>query len=92
MKWNSKRDGEIRVIKKYAWLPIRIKNYWGDPKIEWRWLEMVKIEQEYKVPNINSSVLQEIKGYFFGGYWINRKFFEFGISDKRDKKLRKLGI
>lgn len=53
---------------------------------------MVKIEQEYKMVNIDSSMLQEIKGYFFGGYWINRKFLEFDISEKRDEKLRKLGI
>lgn len=92
MKWFSNKRGETRVIKKYAWFPIRIYSRWREPEVEWRWLETVKIEQEYELVNIDSTVLQEIKGYFLGGYWVNKRFIELDISEKRDEKLKKLGI
>lgn len=41
---------------------------------------------------IDSGIIQEIKGYFLGGYWVNKRFIELDISEKRDEKLKKLGI
>ena len=39
MRWGSKaKNDDIRYIIKYTWYPIRIKNRWFDPKIEWSWL------------------------------------------------------
>jgi len=40
MKWNNPTSGSSRVVKKFAWWPIRIGK-------EARWLERVTIRQQY---------------------------------------------
>ena len=46
MKWKSRvaRPGDERVVTFFAWLPVMIM---GDEILETRWLETVKIRQEY---------------------------------------------
>lgn len=93
MKWGSvAKNGETRIVKKFAWLPIRIKNRWSDIKIQWRWLESVKIEQEYNTMFDGLNPITELKIWLFGGYWKNERFLEFNLDEIRDKKLKKLGI
>ena len=55
MKWGNKwRNGEMRTITKFVWLPIRIDRWEG---AEWVWFETVKIEQCYHTnERISSSV------------------------------------
>jgi hypothetical protein len=98
MRWGSEaKNDDRRYIIKYAWYPIRIKNRWFDPKIEWRWLETVKIRQVYETdpwpnPNIFKEIINSIKVHLFGGFWKNECFIEFGKDELRDQKLKKLGI
>lgn len=94
MKWGSKtKHGDTRILKKYAWFPIRIKSRWVNPEVEWRWLEQVKIKQEYSTGSFHdSSIIKDIKVYLFGGYWESQYFMEFDLDEKRDNKLKKLGI
>lgn len=94
MKWGSvAKHGDTRILKKYAWFPIRIKSRWGNPEVEWCWLEQVKIKQEYSTGSIHdSSIIKDIKVYLFGGYWESKYFMEFDLDEKRDNKLKKLGI
>jgi len=40
MKWNHPKDGEKRIVKHFAFLPVRIKQ-------ESRWLETVYLLEEY---------------------------------------------
>lgn len=46
MKWKSRvvRPGDERVVAFFAWLPVTIM---GDEMVETRWLQTVKIRQEY---------------------------------------------
>jgi hypothetical protein len=98
MKWGSEaKNDDRRCIIKYAWYPIRIQNRWSDPKIEWRWLETVKIRQEYKnyayhIDNPFKMIYCELKIFLFGGFWENELFVEFNKDELRDQKLKKLGI
>jgi hypothetical protein len=95
MKWGSKtKNGDTRILKKYAWFPIRIRSKWGNPEVEWCWLEQVKIRQEYNTNNFHDDVnlIKDIKVFLFGGYWKNEYFIEFDLDEKRDNKLKKLGI
>lgn len=93
MKWGSvAKNGETRIIKKFAWLPIRIENRWSDRKIQWRWLEPIKIEQEYNTMYDGLNPIPYLKIWLFGGYWKNKRFLEFNLDEIRDKKLKKLGI
>jgi hypothetical protein len=97
MKWGSHKNDERRYIIKYAWYPIRIENRWFDPKVQWRWLERVKIRQVYETdpwpnPNIFKEISNTIKVFLFGGIWKNEMFVEFDKSEIRDKKLKELGI
>lgn len=98
MRWGSEaKNDDRRCIIKYAWYPIRIKNRWSDPKIEWRWLETVKIRQEYKnyahhIDNPFKMIYCELKIFLFGGFWENELFLEFNKDELRDQKLKKLGI
>lgn len=95
MNWGSvAKNGDTRILKKYAWLPIRIKNRWSQSEIEWCWLEQVKIKQEYNTNNFHDDLnfIKDIKVYLFGGYWKNEYFMDFDLDEKRDKKLKKLGI
>jgi hypothetical protein len=94
MKWGSvAKNGDTRILKKYAWFPIRIKSRWGNPEVEWCWLEQVKIKQEYNTSSIHdSSIIKDIKVYLFGGYWESQYFMEFDLDEKRDNKLNNLGI
>lgn len=94
MKWGSgsSRNGDMRVIKKYAWFPIRIKSRW-EHTTEWRWLELVKIRQEYHTnADYDFMIIRDIKVYLFGGFWVNESFLEFDLAEKRDEKLKKLGL
>ena len=93
MKWvNTARCDDERVIKKYSWYPIRIKSRWSN-ETEWRWLELVKIRQEYHTSaDYDLNVIKDIKAYFFGGFWSNESFLEFDLAEKRDEKLKKLGL
>ena len=66
MKWGSDaKNGDTRILKKYTWFPIRIKNRWSKPEIEWRWLEQVKIKQEYNTNNFHDDVnfIKDIRVY-----------------------------
>jgi hypothetical protein len=94
MKWGSvSKNGETRVIVKYAFLPMRIKSIWADNPIQWRWLEKVKIEQEYFTHcNDDINPIKDLKVWIFGGYWKNVRFLEFNKDEIRDEKLKKLGI
>ena len=98
MRWGSEaKNDDRRCIIKYAWYPIRIQNRWSDPKIEWRWLETVKIRQEYKnyayhIDNPFKMIYCELKIFLFGGFWENELFLEFNKDELRDQKLKKLGI
>jgi hypothetical protein len=94
MKWGSvAKHGDTRILKKYAWFPIRIKSRWGNPEVEWCWLEQVKIIQEYSTGSFHdSSIIKDIKVYLFGGYWESQYFMEFDLDEKRDNKLKKLGL
>jgi hypothetical protein len=93
MNWGSvAENGDTRILKKYAWFPIRIENRWGNPRITWRWLEKVKIKQEYETYYDDINLVKSIKVYLFGGYWKNKCFIEFNLDEKRDDKLKKLGI
>ena len=57
MNWGSvAKNGDTRILKKYAWFPIRIKNRWSKPEIEWYWLEQVKIKQEYNTNNFTGKM------------------------------------
>lgn len=94
MKWGSvAKNGDTRILKKYAWFPIRIRSRWSESEVEWCWLEEVKIKQEYETTNFDSvNLIKDIRVYLFGGYWVNKCFMEFDLAEKRDKKLKKLGI
>ncbi len=93
MKWGSvSKNEETRVITKYAFLPIRIKNRWSNNYIQWCWLEKVKIEQEYFTHYDDINPIKYLKVWLFGGYWKNVRFLEFNIDEIRDEKLKKLGI
>jgi hypothetical protein len=95
MKWGSSaKSNDTRILKKYAWFPIRIRDKWNDPKIQWRWLETVKIRQEYNTTSghLDIGIIEDIKIYLFGGYWENLYFVELSKSEKRDEKLKKLGL
>ena len=98
MRWGSEaKNDDRRCIIKYAWYPIRIQNRWSDPKIEWRWLETVKIRQEYKnyayhIDNPFKMIYCELKIFLFGGFWENELFVEFNKDELSDQKLKKLGI
>ena len=94
MKWGSKtKHGDTRILKKYAWFPIRIRSRWGNPEVEWCWLEQVKIRQEYSTGSIHDfSIIKDIKVFLFGGYWKSEYFMECDLDEKRDNKLKKLGI
>ena len=87
MRWNSDNiDGDRRIIIKYAWLPIRIKNR----SVEWRWLEQVKIRQEYRTDyfldsgNLLAELLNWIKTSLFGGFWINESFQDFDLEKMQE--------
>ena len=93
MKWGKKwRNGEMRTITKFAWLPIRIQNIY-QLGAEWVWLETVKIEQCYHTnERLSSSIGQELKVWLFGGYWLNERFVPKTKDEIRNDKLDKLGI
>jgi hypothetical protein len=46
MRWKKKTytTGEIRIIKKFAWFPIKIKNEYR--WLEYRWLEYCTVKQK----------------------------------------------
>lgn len=92
MRWGSEHKyGTIRTVKKFAWLPIRIKGHWAGA--QWAWLETVKIEQEYKQhESISSTISQDFMLWLFGGYWVNIRFVPKSEDELRDEKLKKLGI
>ena len=47
MKWfSSPKEGDIRVKKGFLFLPMSITD--AEYRKEWRWLEAVTYEQEYK--------------------------------------------
>ena len=98
MKWGStNKNDDRRYIIKYAWFPTRIENRWSEPRIQWRWLERVKIRQEYKthVYDINNPfrmIYCELKIFLFGGFWENECFVEFSKDELRENKLKKLGL
>jgi hypothetical protein len=96
MKWGSHKNGDRRYIIKYAWYPIRIENRWFDPKVQWRWLELVKIRQEYYTytddTNIFKYMKNSLKIFFLGGFWKNEMFVDFDKSEIREKKLKELGL
>ncbi len=101
MKWGSRKNDDRRYIIKYAWYPIRIENRWFDPKVEWRWLERVKIRQVYETNpsgwadpsnNIFKEIGNSIRVFLFGGIWRNELFVDFDKSELRERKLKKLGI
>lgn len=65
MRWKKKqksypKDGEIRIVNKFLLFPRVINN-------EYRWLELVKIEQFYR-------------GYDYvhgtGGFWIDKDWID----------------
>jgi hypothetical protein len=91
MKWGNKwRNGEMRTITKFAWLPIRIDRWEG---AEWVWFETVKIEQCYRTnERLSSSMGQDFKVWLFGGYWLNERFVPKTKDEIRNDKLDKLGI
>lgn len=62
-KIKSYKEFEQRTIEKFLWFPMQL----GD---DWRWLEKVKIRQEYRVPDCVS--------YLYGKrpYWNDLKFVE----------------
>ena len=92
MKWGKKwRNGEMRTITKFAWLPIRIDNRWEGA--EWVWFETVKIKQCYHTnERLSSSIGQDLKVWLFGGYWLNERFVPKTKDEIRNDKLDKLGI
>ena len=50
MRWKKEvySRGDKRIIKKFAYFPVYIHDIQGHASSgEWRWLETVKIEQEY---------------------------------------------
>lgn len=49
MKWKAPQVGDIRVIKRFAFLPIT-GDVKGEDRRETRWLCFVKLHQRY-VPN-----------------------------------------
>lgn len=100
MKRIKAKHGETRILKKFTLLPIRIEvsdEHWRWR--EWRWLEWVKVKQTWYTNHfkiigkyaITYSIIRSIKVRFFGGYW-ESEFIDFDLSDKRDMKLKKLGI
>ena len=97
MRWGSQSENEqTRTITKYDWYPIRIYNRWADKQIQWRWLERVKIEQEYNIHtdhhNIFTDIKNEFKIFILGGYWENKRFLEFNTDELREQRLKDLGI
>jgi hypothetical protein len=97
MRWGSEsKNDDRRYIIKYAWYPIRIENRWFDPKVEWRWLELVKIRQEYYTYSDDTNIFKDMKNslkiFFIGGFWKNEVFVDFDKSELRERKLKKLGI
>lgn len=77
MKWikkqkkDSPNDGELRIISKFLYYPMCIDD-------EYRWLEKVKIKQEYM-----KMELHECRGIFggdsfytTGGYWRNLEYID----------------
>jgi hypothetical protein len=38
------------------------------------------------------NLIKDIKVFLFGGYWKNEYFIEFDLDEKRDNKLKNLGI
>ena len=102
MKWGSEaKNDDRRCIIKYAWYPIRIQNRWSDPKIEWRWLETVKIRQEYKnyayhIDNPFKMIYCELKIFLFGsitnnvhsGSALRTSFKFFSKSEFRNKSSK----
>ena len=93
MKWGSKvRQGGTRTITKFAFFPIRIRDRWAVPEVEWRWLEKVKILQEYHTICDDVNLIRDLQIFLFGGYWKNERFLEFNLEEKRAEKLKKLGI
>lgn len=93
MRWvsNHKND-DTRVVIKWAWYPIRIKDRWSKYQVEWYWLTKVKIRQRYYTYQHDYNIIRDIKIYLFGGYWKNESSLDFDEADVRDEKLRKLGI
>jgi hypothetical protein len=47
MKWNAPKTGDVRILTKFAWLPITCYVV-GEDRKETRWLCFVKIRQRYE--------------------------------------------
>ncbi len=64
MRWKEKeyRDGEKRVVKRFLFFPKLIEG-------EWRWLELVRIEQQFDIPD--DSMARYMVG---GGKWYDIRF------------------
>ena len=92
MKWGSKtKHGDTRILKKYAWFPIRIRTRWGNPEVEWRWLEQVKIQQEYSTGSIHDfSIMDQTCGIDYTDTMLNAKspqiFFIVPVLDAANAK------
>lgn len=67
MRWKKKdkhhpEDGEIRIITRFLFIPKYFEK-------EYRWLEIVKIQQRY------AGVIIDY-GNILGGYWVNVKWVD----------------
>lgn len=78
MKWRKKQkkniipnDGELRIISKFLYFPMCIND-------EYRWLERVKIEQEYMKCEIHKcrGAFGGDSFYTTGGYWVNLEYID----------------
>ena len=58
MRWQNHKHGDVRIKKKFAFLPIEING-------ENRWLEWVKIKYIYH----NGTIFREKRGYGFYHYY-----------------------
>lgn len=78
MRWKKRKrkpipnDGEKRVVSKFLYFPLCINN-------EYRWLEKVKVEQEYVGVEIHScrGAFGSDSFYTTGGYWMNLEYVDY---------------
>lgn len=60
MRWNTPKDGDIKIKRKFALFPIEINN-------EVRWLEFVNIQYMYR-EKVYIQYKNDIKGYIYTGW------------------------
>ena len=54
MKWKAPKIGDVRILRKFAFVPITCKIYkQGENKMETRWLCFVKIHQTWRYEWLN---------------------------------------